>query len=292
MMDRRSGEGRTIEKGPRMAYKTIQLLLTVNENPRADAVIDHAIEFARREGAHLSVLANAQRVDLPGIPVLPLANAIVAEINDERLAKAKNLGGHVETVARLAGVNADCAIVQLAADEAGTAFCAASRLCDLVIVAQPKGVLLAEQRLIEKVLFGSGCAVLVVPQEWDAGPSLANVVVAWDGGARAARAVTDAMPLLEQAVRVEVVCVTDDANDVRGAELARRLSRHGPRVSVANLPFVGAEAGRTLMQHLGSMPVSLLVMGAYAHSRLMQVVIGGATKLMLTEARVPVLYSF
>ncbi len=275
-----------------MAYKTIQLLLTLKESPRADAAIEYAIEFARREQADLSVLANAQRLEFPGVQILPLADAIVAEINDERLAKAQSLGKHVETSARLAGVNADCAIDQLAADEAGKAFCAAARLSDLVIVAQPKGVLFTGQRLIEEVLFNSGCAVLVVPQEWDAGPTLENVVVAWDGGARAARAVADAMPLLEKAGRVEIVCVTDDANDVRGAELARRLSRHGAHVSVVNLPFVGAEAGRTLMQHIGSMPVSLVVMGAYAHSRLMEVVLGGATNLMLNEATVPVLYSF
>jgi nucleotide-binding universal stress UspA family protein len=279
-------------KGPRMSYKNIQLLLTVNEAPSADAVIEHAIEFARREKADLSVLANAQRVEFPGVQILPLVDAIVAQINDERLAKAKSLVKHVETSARLAGVNADCAIAQLAAADAGKAFCAAARLCDLVIVAQPKGVFFTDQRLIEKVMFNSGCAVLVVPQEWGAGPVPKNIVVAWDAGARAARAVTDAMPLLEQADRVEVVCVTDDANDVRGAELARRLSRHDVKVSVTNLPFVGAEAGRTLMQHIGSMPVSLLVMGAYAHSRLMEVVIGGATNLRLNEARIPVLYSF
>jgi nucleotide-binding universal stress UspA family protein len=275
-----------------MAYKTIQLLLDVNESPQADAAIDYAIEFARREGAHLSVLANAQRVDLPGVPLLPLANAMVAEINDERLAKAKALGLHIETSARLAGVNMDCAIPQLSADEAGKAFAAASRLCDLVIVSQPKGVLLSDQKLIEDVLFSAGRPVVVVPQDWKAGPTLENVVVAWDGGARSARAVGDAMPLLEKAGRVEVACVTSDADDIRGAELARLLSRHGAKVSVTNLPFIGADAGRSLMQHLGSMPVSLLVMGAFAHSRLLELVVGGTTSLMLNDARVPVFYSF
>ncbi|MCI4678035.1 universal stress protein [Rhodoblastus acidophilus] len=275
-----------------MTYKTIQLLLNVNESPQADAAIDYAIELARREGAHLSVLANAQRVDFPGIDILPLADAIIAEVNDERLAKAKSLGLHIETSARLAGINLDCAIAQLSQYDAGKTFVAASRLSDLVIVSQPKSVLRADLKLIEDVLFKSGRPVLVVPQEWDAGPTLDKVVVAWDGGAKAARAASDAMPLLEKAAYVEVACATDDANDVRGAELARRLSRHGANVSVTNLPLVGADAGRTLMQHIGSMPVSLLVMGAFAHSRLVELAIGGVTNLMLNEARVPVLYSF
>ena len=109
----------------------------------------------------------------------------------------------------------------------------------------------------------------------------------------AARAIGDAMPLLEKAGRVEVVCATSDhSGDARGAELARHLSRHCKNLSVENLPLVGADAGRTLMDHLCSMRPSLLVMGAFAHARLLQHVVGGTTSLMLTDAKVPVLYSY
>lgn len=291
MIDFLSGDRANV-RGRIMAYKTIQLLLNVNEDSRPDAAINYAIEFARREGAHLSALSVAQLVDLPVVRVLPLADAIIEEINDERLVKAKRLAEHVEVSARLAGISVDCAIEQSAPDAVRKAAVAASRLSDIVIASHSLGVLSTEQRLIEAVLFGSGRPVLVVPPEWEAGPSLDHVVVAWDGGARAARAVGDAMPLLERAGQVEVVCATADGSDSRGAEMGRHLSRHCGKISVTNLPLIGAEAGRTLIQHVGSMPTSLLVMGAFAHARLLELVVGGTTSLMLADAGIPVLYSF
>ena len=276
-----------------MAYKSIQLLVNVNEDAKPNAVVEFAIEFARREGAHLSALEIAQLVDFPIGRLLPLADAIIDQINDERLATANSIAGHIEVSARLAGVTADWSVAQRAPEAARKAAVAASRLCDLVIAPKSKGVLSAEESLIEAVLFGSGRPVLIIPPEWEAGPLLDHVVVAWDGGARAARAVGDAMPLLEKAGRVEVVCVTPDrSGEALGAELARHLSRHVRKVSVTDLPLRNADAGRTLMEHLCSMRPSLLVMGAFAHARLLQHVVGGTTSLMLTDAKVPVLYSY
>jgi nucleotide-binding universal stress UspA family protein len=276
-----------------MAYKTIQLLVNVNEDAKPNAVIEFAIEFARREGSHLSSLIIAQLVDFPIGRLLPLADAIIDQINDERLAKANSLGGHVEVSARLGGVTADWSVAQLAPDAARKTAVAASRVCDLVIAPKSKGVLSAEESLIEAVLFSAGRPVLIVPPEWEAGPLLDHVVIAWDGGARAARAVGDAMPLLEKAGRVEVVCVTpDQTGEALGAELARHLSRHVAKVSVTDLPLRNADAGRTLMDHLCAMRPSLFVMGAFAHAALLQHFIGGTTSLMLTDAKVPVLYSY
>lgn len=276
-----------------MTYKTIQLLVNVNENAKPNAVIDYAIEFARREAAHLSSLELAQLVDFPLGRLFTLADAVVNEINDARLGKANGIREHIEVSARLAGVAADCSVAQLAPEEARNAAIAASRVCDLVITAKSKGVLSAEQKLIEAVLFGSGRPLLVVPQEWEAGPILDHVVVAWDGGARAARAIGDAVPLLVQAGSVEVVCVTSEPDGAAlGSDLARHLSRHCENLNVTVLPVIGTDVEGTLLDHLSSMRPSLLVMGAFAHPALLQHLVGGMTSLMLTDAEVPVLYSY
>jgi hypothetical protein len=95
-----------------MAYKTHQLLVNVNEDAKPNAVIEYAIEFARRETAHLSSLEFAQLVDFPIGRLLPLADAIVEAFNDERLSKANSTNQHIEVSARLAGVSADCSVVQ------------------------------------------------------------------------------------------------------------------------------------------------------------------------------------
>ncbi|HUO54286.1 MAG TPA: universal stress protein [Rhodoblastus sp.] len=275
-----------------MSYRTVHLLLNVDEEPRADAAIDYAVEFARREVAHLCVTEATQTLDLSLVQALPLAEAIVAQVNDERRARAENIGAHIEVAARLAGVTMERAIVALSPSVTRQDIAERTRLCDLVIAARPQGVLLTGQKLIEEVLFSSGRPVLVIPPDWSGGLALDHVVIAWDGGAKAARAVGDALPLLEKAGDIEAICVTGDPEDTRAADLARHLSRHCPRVSATNLPYIGADAGRTILRHARSSPVNLVVMGAYAHSRLVELVVGGATALMLNEARVPVLYSF
>jgi nucleotide-binding universal stress UspA family protein len=276
-----------------MFYKTVHLFVNVNEGAQPNAAIDYAVEFARREGAHLSSLAVAQIVDFALVRILPLADAIIEQINDECLAKAKAIAEHIEVTARLAGVSADCSVVHTKPDVARRTVIAAARLCDLVVTSQPNGLFSAEEKLIENVVFNSGRPVLVVPPEWTSGPALEKVVVAWDGGARAARAVGDAAPLLNKAVSVEVVHVTADAShDFAGTELARHLSRRCANLNVTVLPMKYADAGKTLLDHLSSMRASLLVMGAFAHPRLLEYVVGGTTSMMLTDARIPVLYSY
>ncbi|WP_296712272.1 hypothetical protein [Rhodoblastus sp.] len=177
-----------------MSYKTIHFFVNVNETAQPNAVIDYAVEFARREDAHLSSLVTAQRLDLGPIRILPLADAVAEQIDDERLAKAKTIAEHIELTTRLAGVNADCSLVHAAPDRARKSVIAAARLCDLVITAQPNNLLSSDEKLIENVMFNSGRPILVVPPSWQSGPSLESVVVAWDGGAHAARAVGDAAP--------------------------------------------------------------------------------------------------
>ena len=118
-------------------------------------------------------------------------------------------------------------------------------------------------------------------------------MIGWDGGARAARAVGDAMPLLTRAEVVEIVCVVPDASkSVAGADLAAHLARHCKNVTITDLPTQHGDVSRTLHSHATRMRANLLVMGAYAHPKLLQMVLGGVTSGMLSEAELPVLLSY
>src|SRR5262249_11060960 len=122
-----------------------------------------------------------------------------------------------------------------------------------------------------------------------------KIIVAWDGGGRAARAVGDAMPLISQAVSVEIVTVADDptkSDRIEGAELAQHLSRHCGEVTATELPRLERSVGRALSSYMSLNDADLLVMGGYAHSRLRQFVLGGATSDILTRASFPVLMSY
>jgi nucleotide-binding universal stress UspA family protein len=280
-------------KERRMSVMTICLAMIAERETVATGAIDYAVAFAEQERAHLSCRIAPPEVNLPSARVLPMVRALVEQVNAERLAAAQALRAKVETAARLAGVPVDCEILSDHYLEAREKVVAGARASDYVVLPQAGGALSAETGLIEGVLFGCGRPAIVVPRQWTMGATAKRIVVAWDGGARAARAVGDAMPLLARADDVEVVCITDGAaGDLAGSDIARHLARQCRQLRLLDLPIAHDDAGRTLSEHLASAPADLLVMGAFAHSRLFQLVLGGVTSSMLETARLPVLYSY
>jgi nucleotide-binding universal stress UspA family protein len=170
-----------------------------------------------------------------------------------------------------------------------------SRLRDLTIVPVPEGDYL-HQWYAESVIFGSGRPTVVLPHVRKRTGSFAldTVIVAWDFSRPAARAIADAMPILEKAKRVCVLTVTKEkAIDTRrsAAELAKHLARHGVDVVLDEVDAKGRGIGDVFEAHVTYRNADLLVMGAYGHSRLREFVLGGATKSMLTRPPAPVFLS-
>ncbi len=121
-------------------------------------------------------------------------------------------------------------------------------------------------------------------------------MVAWDASREAARAVSDALPILERASSVAVVSVNPRSRDfghgdVPGADIALHLARHGVKVDVQRIETRDLDVGNALLSHVASESADLLVMGGYGHSRLREMVLGGATRTILGEMTVPVLMS-
>jgi nucleotide-binding universal stress UspA family protein len=118
-----------------------------------------------------------------------------------------------------------------------------------------------------------------------------RVLVAWNASREAARAVTDALPLLSRAERVEVVAFdsTGDHGEVPGADIALFLSRHGVKASAARQSAPGVDVGSQILSRAADVDADLIVMGAYGHSRLRELALGGATRSMLDAMTVPVL---
>ncbi len=167
-----------------------------------------------------------------------------------------------------------------------------ARLRDLTIVPVPESY---DQWYAETVIFGSGRPTLILPETPRARPfELGTVVVAWDFSRVAARAVSDALPLLERARKVRVVTVTNEKSlDTKhsGEELAKNLSRHGIDVVLDKVDADGRSIGKVLETYTLSHQVDVLVMGAYGHSRWREFILGGATKSLLSKPPLPILLS-
>lgn len=146
-----------------------------------------------------------------------------------------------------------------------------------------------EPDLAEHLVMGAGTPVLVLPRHLGPTDVGRHVVVAWNGSRQACRAVHDALPLLGFAERVELLTIGEDAAASFDDALAM-LRRHGLEPEAVRLAEEGP-VGPQLLHEAASRGADLLVMGAYGHSRLRELVLGGATRHVLAHASCPLLLS-
>ncbi len=183
---------------------------------------------------------------------------------------------------------------QLAYPSLIRSFAGLARAHDLTILDAEPIALAVDRGLIEAVLMDSGRPLIVVPpgREAFAGD---RIIVAWDGSAKAARALNDALPFLRAATQVELVSVTgekDLAHTVPGAEIAPHLTPHGVTVNLLALPALDGDVAETLRNHAHLTRADMIVMGAYVHSRLREMMLGGTTQSLLKNVPVPLFLSY
>ena len=164
------------------------------------------------------------------------------------------------------------------------------RLSDVIVAPRPTEQSDVSVNLaLNAALFETGRPVLVVPPTGE--PAAAkNVVISWNGSAYAARAVASALPILKSAESVTVFTVDSDRTSAeRAPELATYLGWHGISCDTHTLSGSSAAVGPKLMEEVAGVKADLLVMGAYTHSRMRQLILGGVTRHVLETATVPVL---
>lgn len=168
------------------------------------------------------------------------------------------------------------------------------RLVDLIVIARPAAETPAASPVtFEAALLDTGRAVLATPPTLSAaaieriasGPTM----IAWNGSAQAARAVSAARRILETAGEVRVVSSAEgDMSAAATAGLVNFLAWHGIQARSAQLSGKTPTVGAALLADAEANNVGLLVMGAYTHSRLRHMVFGGATSHVLANAKLPV----
>jgi nucleotide-binding universal stress UspA family protein len=185
---------------------------------------------------------------------------------------------------------------RLVDDEASSGLGLEARVADLLVVSQPDD----GNDLVAQVLPQAGRPVLVLPKDDAVAELPRRILVAWDASREAGRALAGALPLLRQADAVElVVCETEPGGtlmrDVQMADPLPWLARHGVQATLRSHTVAGIGrfnrnvVGEALLSLAAAGNVDLMVMGAYAHSRLRETFLGGVTRTVLAHMRVPVL---
>jgi len=277
-----------------MTYKTI--LVHLNDERRAEALLEPAIALASRYDAHLIGMHVYAAVPAPPISV-PYGSGVLGSMVAAERKATEAIAATFDRMTANRPLVAEWRAVKVTHVDLAAAVMDNGRTADLIIAGQtdPDWDLAPLLDFPERIALESGRPVLVVPYVGRYPDIGRNVVIAWKPGRESARAVFDAMPFLTRAEKVEILEIRE-TGDGAGAlapdtRIAAALGRHGIKPTVRTSVAAGLSVGDEILSRLADMGADLLVMGAYGHSRMRELVFGGATRHIFRHMTVPTLFS-
>ncbi len=274
------------------------LLVQVDDTRSCARRIEAAVALAAAHGAHLTGVYVISEPSPASFAQGYLPIDLLTNLQQELRARAEAALARVAEVAAGSEVAFDSRIDRVLYTEVADALATHARYVDLAILGQvdPDDPGTGPRYLTEEVILSCGRPALVVPYIGPAATLGERVMVAWDASREAARAVNDALPLLERAKAVKVVTI-NPANErfghgeEPGADIGLHLARHGIKVEVQRVEAHDIDIANAILSELANQSADLLVMGAYGHSRLRELMLGGVTRTILSDMTVPVLMS-
>ena len=277
-----------------MAFKTI--LVPVEQHDLMNSTLMTALLLARKfdsyiEGFGLRVAMPAAFAlgDVGPVPIPALEQEIVENEKQSRSLfesfmqqQGVPLGGDTKTLSSGWLQNAP---------EGDQIVGSYGRVFDVIVLGKPgrdpKG---PRMTTLEAGLFESGRPVLIAPPSPQ--PEMGtNVLIAWNCSTEQARATAFAMPLLKRARRVIVLTVEGGAAvpGPTGQQLCRYLQLNEVPAKPMSVGLDGRLTGEVILSHAKALGCDLLIKGAYTQSRLRQMIFGGTTRYILSNAQLPVL---
>ncbi|WP_119269511.1 universal stress protein [Taklimakanibacter deserti] len=278
-----------------MSYKTI--LVSLNDLQRNHPLLEATAGLARDLEAHLRAI-----YVIPAVEIYDGAGpeATIFEGNRQLFTQAeKSVRSAFDSARERFGIRGDIIVIDSTWPDITGHVIDQARLTDIAIVNQPPGessFSVVGRNFVERILLSTGRPTLVLPREGRTSFGADVVVLGWSGTRESTRAAFDSVPLLKRAKKVEIVWVDPEKNyphpgSVPADVLAATLSRHGVNTEIRPASTGGTEAGEALLTVVANSGAELLVMGAYGHSRLSEMILGGATKSVLRGMKCPVLFS-
>jgi nucleotide-binding universal stress UspA family protein len=267
-----------------MGYRTI--LVEVAD----DSALESRLQAARTlAGRFDAVLIGMHVMPSPFVPVALGDGAYLApELIEAQREGNRQIKEKVAAIFRSVCGAGEGAIWQEAEGDPGRLIAAAARTADLLLARQAKAGSADAPDLLDQLVTAAGVPVLALPAGVY-GHLGHTVMVAWNGSCEATRAAHDALPFLLSADRVVLCGVGRDPAASLGAAAAM-LKRHGVAVESHEVDKPDGDAGAVLLARAAAHGADLLVMGAYGHTRLRELVFGGATRHVLRGATLPVLF--
>jgi nucleotide-binding universal stress UspA family protein len=269
-----------------MPIKDILLPLVGEPSAAAIAAIDKCVAVAGDVGARVTAMAVEEDILVrPKVTISDDLDNTAAVEAVRSVSDAHGLLKAFEAAATRFAVRNEQKLSRLAAADIATDIAVCARLKDLSIVpVKPNDD--RSEKLVERLIFESGRPILMCPEEFASELAVVfdKVVIAWDHTAPAARAVADALPMLQAAADVRIITATDKktpAEQESGTALVSHLAEHDIKATFETVKIEGSSVGKVFEAYVKANATDLLIMGAYRHSRLNEIVWGGATKTVI-----------
>lgn len=274
-----------------MRYKNMTVCL--DNSAESSQRLDFSLALAVRHGAHLTALY------LTYVPfIMSDSYAVWAPmmLEWEDLAKTQQERARESfyATASKAGINFDWAGYRSFELQK---IIAHARVSDLTIIGQRNPADVESDRgngYPERLILKLGRPVLILPYAGEIPKTFDNIFVAWDGGREDTRAMADALPFLRLAQQVKVLTIyesADQENDLPDIDIAGYLAKHDVKVEIERNQSIHIAPADWLLSRAKEIHADLLVMGAYGHYRLTELVLGSVTQAIMRQMTLPVLMS-
>lgn len=281
-----------------MSLKNI--LINLNDVDNVDATIKTSCALARKHDAHL--------IGIFVVPLYPLrmgvfgSDSIMLNLQYSELKKykqqAKDTVETFEKALRANEILGKSLILDSTDSDIADEFIRHARTTDLIIVPNidTENYCGVEDDFVEKIILESGRPVIIIPRGQVFQTIGNRVNIGWNMSAEAARASFDVLPLLTAESEIRFVWVDAHLNpelagNLPGSEIAEVFSHHGLTVTADAITSDDRNIGEALLHDASLNDADLLVMGAYGHSRLRDIIFGGATSHILANINLPILMS-
>lgn len=269
------------------------ILLHLDHSSGCRNRLDTAFALARENDALITGLFVVPDYVVPSYVEAQISVDLITDVTEKAIARAQETLSGYQQLAGEAGVSMDAHVVE---GQVIPILREHTKYADLLILGQdqPDDLDNASYGLADALLFEGACPCLMVPHSGKLALPGKRVLLTWNASREAARALREALSMLAKAETVVVLSTEPDDSDVdiaRGHphadELARFLKSHGIESISSGIADMDISASDAILGQAAEMNADLIVMGAYGHARLREIILGGVTRDLLKQSTVP-----
>ena len=278
-----------------MAIK--DLLVAFDGNESSERAVDFAVQMANKYGASITGVYIYHEIKYESHVRRWIPEDVVKNLQETELEAAKSIEKQFNAAIKSSGFKGKVKWIA-SPGRADVLMPRYVRYFDMLIVGQFSAVEGGEDGALhaEELLLRSGKPIIIVPKSYKTRPFKEEAAVAWDGSRTAARALTDAMQILETKKRLDVIrLVSSEADEAKRVlpehDLIAHLEAHGINANLVQPQSKGRSAGRTILDHCLEADPDILVMGAYGRGKFGAILFGSTAQYVLKNMTLPVLMS-